>query len=165
MQYFTRPSKSELLNTEAEIQTAKEFLVLIDERVKILSSEKLKLEKIIHHKKQNIEIFKKKIEDKSADVLKKYGLLGLKRISHFTKKSIELKLNSEYIAGVKYSFPFIIKEEAINYPVSITSFEVDDLAIFTHKFFENIIDLSKYIEAMKHVSRELNQIKRKLNGK
>jgi V/A-type H+-transporting ATPase subunit D len=164
MTYFVRPSKAELINTKQEISLIQEFMELIDERVKLLTKEKLRLEKIINQKKKNLVKFKIEFQDMSNKVLKKYGLINLKRISEFTRKSLKINLKYEYIAGVKYYFPAIIKSKKIPYPLSITSFEVDELASATEKFMENIIDISKYIEAFKKINYELNLIKRKLNA-
>ncbi|MBN2422354.1 hypothetical protein JXB41_03940 [Candidatus Woesearchaeota archaeon] len=164
MEYFIRPSKAELIKTNNEIKTIRQFMELIDERVKLLTQEKLKLEDIIRTKKLNLEKYKAELEDKSEDVLKKYGYLGLKRISHFTKRSFKINLKYEFIAGIKYFFPEIVKGNAVPYALSITSFEIDDLYNATMKFMENIIDLSRYIEAEKKITHELNLIRRKLNA-
>lgn len=164
MGYFIRPSKAELSRINEEIIVTQEFMELIDKRVSVLTAEKLKLDAIINKKRLSLEGSKKNIEDKSNKVLEKYGSLELKRITHFTKKNLEVKLKNEYIAGIRYQFPFISKKSKIIYPLSMTGFGIDSLYTTTNEFMDNIIDFSKYTEARKRISKELKMIKRKLNN-
>jgi len=162
MKYFVRPSKAELIKTEEEISLIRQFMELIDERVKVLTKEKLKLNAIIDTKRAKLAKYKQDLKYLADKVMQTYGYLGLKRVTHFSKKSLTINLKYEYLAGIKYFFPYLASNDE-QYPLSLTNFEIDDLADTTKVFLENIIDLSKYIEAEKRISHELSMIKRKLN--
>ncbi|MBU0757477.1 MAG: hypothetical protein KKF44_05400 [Nanoarchaeota archaeon] len=162
MEYFVRPSKTELVRVEEELKTLNQFMQLLDERAKLLSNEKTRLKEIVSAKRDNVKKFKDQVIEKSDEVMRKYGLSGLKRVSHFSAPTMQIDLVEEMIAGVKYRFPKIMKVKEHTYPLSISSFEIDDLSDASGKLMENIIDLSKYIEAEKRLEKEIRQVRRKL---
>ncbi|MBD3204055.1 hypothetical protein GF327_07175 [Candidatus Woesearchaeota archaeon] len=164
MEYFIKPSKAGQLKTEQEITLVNDFLKLMDQRVKVLTKEKIKLDTIIKDKKKKLSAYKNKLMDDSYRVLRNYGLLEFKKIAEVSKKNLSVKLEYEFIAGVKYFFPKIKKKSDISFAFTLGDFDIDNLSENTEKFLENIADLSRHVEADKRITRELDTLKRKVNA-
>ncbi len=159
---FVRPSRDELRKVDESINMMEQFIEILDERSKGLSSERNRLQKIISDKEYAVLRKKLDLSTKLDRVYKRYGLRELRRLSMTSDDNLRIFLREDSILGVPYSFP-TVAGAGPSYMTSEGSFLLDSTCSDISSWLESIADLSRYKEAEKTLSSELKMVRRKLN--
>ena len=164
LKIFNRPSREQLRAVNEEIASFEEIKEIMNERAQALNEEISRLDKIINKNSETIIKLRANLLLKLDKCVKTYGLLNLKRLSISCRESLKVDLHEESVLGVKYQIPLLKKTGNYSYSINRSNELVDQAVLHNMELLQALLNFSKYYEARKKLSRELNSIQRRLNS-